>query len=184
MERIEFTRNYSDLSTNEGFQFEFFCDRCGSGYRTPFQASVIGRVSGALDTASGLFGGILGKAAYLGERARSAGWEQAHDKAFAEAAEELKPTFARCPRCSSWVCRDSCWNEKRGLCKNRAPDLGVEMSAPRPAIRSRKSGRTRGWPKRTRSCRGPLERDDPRLLPELRCAAGDQCQFCPEAARA
>jgi membrane protease subunit (stomatin/prohibitin family) len=129
MERIEFTRNYSDLSTNEGFQFEFFCDRCGSGYRTPFQASVIGRVSGVLDTASGLFGGILGKAAYLGERARSAGWEQAHDKAFAEAAEELKPTFARCPRCSSWVCRDSCWNEKRGLCKNCAPDLGVEMSA-------------------------------------------------------
>ncbi|NMB59564.1 MAG: zinc-ribbon domain-containing protein, partial [Chloroflexi bacterium] len=28
-----------------------------------------------------------------------------------------------------WVCRKSCWNEKRGLCKNCAPDLGVEMSA-------------------------------------------------------
>ncbi|MDD2498178.1 MAG: zinc ribbon domain-containing protein, partial [Desulfitobacteriaceae bacterium] len=31
--------------------------------------------------------------------------------------------------CSSWVCRSSCWNTKKGLCKECAPDLGVEMSA-------------------------------------------------------
>jgi len=29
-ERIEFTRNYSDLSTNQGFQFEFKCAQCGA----------------------------------------------------------------------------------------------------------------------------------------------------------
>ncbi|HPF43586.1 MAG TPA: zinc ribbon domain-containing protein, partial [Syntrophomonadaceae bacterium] len=33
------------------------------------------------------------------------------------------------PRCSSWVCRKSCWNNNKGLCKQCAPDLGVEMSA-------------------------------------------------------
>ena len=128
-EKIEFTRNYSDLSTNQGFQFEFYCDRCGTGYRTHFEASALGLVSGALDTASSLFGGIFGKAADLGERARSATWEQAHDEAFEKAMEELKPDFIQCPRCSSWVCRKHCWNQKKGLCKQCAPDLGVEMAA-------------------------------------------------------
>jgi hypothetical protein len=37
--------------------------------------------------------------------------------------------FIQCPRCSSWVCRERCWNTKRALCKECAPDLGVEMSA-------------------------------------------------------
>jgi len=128
-EKIEFTRNYSDQSTNQGFQFEFYCDRCGTGYRTRFQPSALGTVSSALDTASSLFGGVFGKAADLGERARSATWEKAHDDAFIKAMEELKPDFVQCPRCSSWVCRKSCWNMQKGLCKNCAPDLGVEMAA-------------------------------------------------------
>lgn len=59
MSKIEFTTNYSDLSTDEGFQFEFFCDRCGTGYRTSFQPSAIGKISGALDAAGSLLGGVL-----------------------------------------------------------------------------------------------------------------------------
>lgn len=129
VERIEFTRNYSDLSTDQGFQFEFFCDRCSSGFRTRFKPSMLGAVSGAMDTASSLFGGLFGKAADLSERVRSASWEKAHDEAFTEATRELQSEFAKCPRCTSWVCRRDCWNTDRGLCKNCAPDLGVEMSA-------------------------------------------------------
>jgi len=128
-QKIEFTRNYSDLSTNQGFQFEFYCDRCGTGYRTRFHASALGTMSSALDAANGLFGGIFGRAADLGERARTAAWEKAHDDAFVEAMEQLKPDFIQCPRCSGWVCRKSCWNDNKGLCKNCAPDLGVEMAA-------------------------------------------------------
>lgn len=128
-DKIEFTRNYSDLSTNQGFQFEFYCDRCGSGFRTRFKPSVAGTVSNVMDTANGLFGGIFGKAADLSERVRSAAWEKAHDDAFTAAMEELKPDFIQCPRCSSWVCRKSCWNHKKGLCKECSPDLGVEMAA-------------------------------------------------------
>jgi uncharacterized OB-fold protein len=60
---------------------------------------------------------------------RSAAWEKAHDEAFLKAVEEIKPDFIQCPRCTSWVCRKTCWNEKRGLCKQCAPDLGVEMAA-------------------------------------------------------
>lgn len=126
---IEFVRNYSDHSTDKGYQFEFHCDRCGTGYRTRFKASVAGTVTGVLDAASSVFGGLFGTAADLGNRARSATWQKARDEAFEEAVSELKPQFIQCPRCSSWVCRKSCWNTKKGLCKNCAPDLGVEMAA-------------------------------------------------------
>jgi len=129
MSGIEFTTNYSDLSTDKGFQFEFFCDRCGTGTRTHFQPSMMGGVSSALDAASSLLGGVFSQAADLGERARSATWEKAHDEAFLKATEEVRDQFVQCPRCSSWVCRKSCWNERKGLCKQCAPDLGVEMAA-------------------------------------------------------
>jgi hypothetical protein len=128
-DNIQFSRNYGDLSTSKGFQFEFFCDRCGDAHRTKFQPSMTGTASTLLDAANSLFGGVLGRAADLSERANSATWEQAHDKAFAEAVEEIRPSFAQCPKCSAWVCRKSCWNGRRGLCKNCAPDLDVEMSA-------------------------------------------------------
>jgi len=128
-EKIEFTRNYHDQSTNEGFQFEFVCDRCGSGFRTEFDGFAVARVAGGLQTASNLLGGLFGRAAQLGEDVRSAAWEKAHDKAFREAATKLKPDFRQCPRCSAWVCRQQCWNDAKGLCKNCAPDLGVEMAA-------------------------------------------------------
>jgi hypothetical protein len=126
---IPFTRNYSDLSTNQGFQFEFFCNRCSTGYRTPFKASITGTLSGAMGAASSLLGGVFGKAADLTERVRSASWEKAHDHAFEEAMEELRPEFIQCPRCSNWVCKAQCWNEHKGLCKGCSPDLGVEMAA-------------------------------------------------------
>jgi membrane protease subunit (stomatin/prohibitin family) len=128
-ERIEFTRNYFNLSTDQGFQIEFFCDRCNNGFRTRFKPSVKGKMSGAMNTASSLFGGVFNKAADLTERVRSAGWQKEQDDAFMDAVKELRPEFVQCPRCSSWVCREKCWNTTKGLCKNCAPDLGVEMAA-------------------------------------------------------
>jgi membrane protease subunit (stomatin/prohibitin family) len=129
MDEIEFTRNYSDHCTDQGFQFEFNCNRCGNGYRSSFQPWAVGTVSSALNTASSLFGGILGQAANVGESVRSATWQQAKDKAFLDAAQKIKPNFVQCPNCTSWVCHKSCWNESRGLCKNCAPDLAVAISA-------------------------------------------------------
>jgi hypothetical protein len=34
---IFFTDNYQDRSTNDGYQFEFYCRRCGNGYTSSFQ---------------------------------------------------------------------------------------------------------------------------------------------------
>ena len=125
---IQFVRNYNDESTERGFQFEFFCDRCGSGYRTPFQASATGMVSEALDVAGGILGGLFGHAAEVGDRVHSAAWEKAHDQAFEKAVQEAMPYFNKCRRCSSWVDED-CWNAERGMCKECTPDVEAEFAA-------------------------------------------------------
>lgn len=125
---IPFTRNYSDLSTTQGFQFEFFCNRCSTGFRTPFKSTLTGALSGAMGAAGSLLGGFFGKAADLSERVRSASWEKGHDAAFQEAMEEMRAEFIQCPRCSTWVCKQNCWNVEKGLCTSCAPDVGVEMA--------------------------------------------------------
>ncbi len=129
MSLIQFVRNYNDESTERGFQFEFYCDRCSNGYRTPFQSSTSGLVSEALDAAGGFLGGLFGAAADVGDRVHSAAWEKAHDQAFTKAVEQARPHFVRCPRCSQWVCREACWNTGRGLCKECAPEQEVEFAA-------------------------------------------------------
>ncbi|KZL92376.1 zinc ribbon domain-containing protein [Clostridium magnum] len=128
-DKIKFVRNHSDLSTDKGFQFEFYCDRCGTGYRTRFKTSATGIISQVLDAASGFFGGIFQKTADLTNRVHSAAWEKSHDDAFVEAVKEVENDFIQCPKCQSWVCKERCWNNNKGLCKDCAPDLGVEMSA-------------------------------------------------------
>jgi hypothetical protein len=62
MALIEFVRNYSDRSTDRGYQFEFHCDHCYSGFMSSFQPSLIGAAGGLLEVAGSLFGGILGSA--------------------------------------------------------------------------------------------------------------------------
>lgn len=128
-ESIDFANNYNDLSTEQGFQFEFICNRCSNGKRTAFKPFNLGKVSGVMDTASNLLGGIFSSAANVAGQVSSAAYERAHDAAFTEATIQMRPNYVQCPRCSSWVCRDQCWNNKKGLCKSCAPDLGVEMAA-------------------------------------------------------
>ncbi len=129
VEFIEFTRNYQDLSTDRGFQWEFRCERCENGYRSKFRPSATGLVTEALDVASGLLGGVLGKAARVGDRVHSAAWERAHDDAFRQASAEVKVHFVQCPGCDEWVCERRCWNESRGLCFDCAPNVAVTAAS-------------------------------------------------------
>lgn len=128
-ESIQSTSNYEDLSTETGFQFEFKCDCCNAGSRSTFDSYALGNVSNVLEGASSLFGGIFSSASNVSENVKSAKWEKDHDEAFVKAAKEISPQFRQCPKCKAWVCREKCWNEEKGLCKNCAPDLGVEMAA-------------------------------------------------------
>jgi RNA polymerase subunit RPABC4/transcription elongation factor Spt4 len=129
MSLIQFTRNHSDHSTDKGYQFEFFCDRCGNGFMSEFKASVVGMAGSALRTVGSIFGGILGNvggSTYEMERAVQG---TAHDSAFRAAIEEAKPNFKQCPKCTHWVCINTCWNAKRMLCYDCAPDIETELAS-------------------------------------------------------
>lgn len=127
---IQFTSNVTDHSTQQGYQFEFHCDKCGNGYMSAFQPSKIGMAEGFLRAASGFFGGgTLGNMANAGDYLRDATRGQARDAALAKAVEEAKPHFKQCSRCGKWVCPENCWNAKRGMCEYCAPDLEEEAAA-------------------------------------------------------
>jgi membrane protease subunit (stomatin/prohibitin family) len=129
MALIQFTKNHSDHSTDKGYQFEFFCDRCGNGFMSAFKASMTGYATSALRAASDIFGGVLGRAAAGSYEVERAVRGPGHDHAFQEAVEEAKPNFRQCPKCAKWVCLTMCWNPKRGLCYDCAPSVETELAA-------------------------------------------------------
>src|SRR3954447_17130490 len=111
MSMIEFTANHSDHSNDNGFQFEFHCDKCGNGHMSSFVASKIGVATGFLRAASSLFGGsnLLNNVANAGQYAKDSVRGKARDDAFAAAVAEGKKHFKQCSRCGHWVCPDVCW---------------------------------------------------------------------------
>jgi hypothetical protein len=129
MALIQFTRNHSDHSTDKGYQFEFNCDRCGNGFMSEFQTSVTGMASSALRVAGDLFGGIFGSASHSSYEIERAVRGPAHDKAFRDCVEQVKPNFRQCPKCSKWACIATCWNQGRGLCFDCAPDIATELAS-------------------------------------------------------
>jgi hypothetical protein len=137
-----FTRNYEDNSTDAGFQFTFYCDKCHDGYKTQFIESKTYRKSGlikgiarGISVGSSLLGGhhlweIERGADILTERfdGMSPEWHKEHEAAFQIAQNEAKQHFHRCPRCREWVCEED-WNDQEGLCTDCAPRMNVEMNA-------------------------------------------------------
>jgi hypothetical protein len=127
-----FTNNYRDLSDENGYQFEFVCDICGSGYRSEFQRSALGSASTVIQGASNVLGGLWG-ASNAARGAKDFMDRGARDEALKKAADELMPKFTQCPRDHRWV-DEKCWNEARGLCVADAPKLAAEMEAERAQV--------------------------------------------------
>ena len=133
-----FTRNYNDLSTEAGFQFEYYCDCCGNGYKSTFIQSTtyetqkntrrFSGLSGTIGSFMGGLGGNIGHAMergadFVGDRYESYSpqWRQEQEKAFDAAQAEVQEQFRKCPSCNKWVCKVDCWNEDDGLCVECAP---------------------------------------------------------------
>jgi membrane protease subunit (stomatin/prohibitin family) len=129
MALIQFVRNYDDLSTDKGYQFKFYCDKCGNGELSRFQPSLIGTAGSLLRAAGDIFGGVFGQAGNSAYEIQRAVGGKAHDDAIAVAVEEAKPSFTQCVRCGHWVCNEVCWNTARGLCTSCAPKTEVEIAA-------------------------------------------------------
>ncbi len=129
MSLIQFTENYDDLSTDTGYQFKFYCDRCGNGYMSSFQPSAMGTAGSLLRAAGNMFGGVLGSAGDGSYEVQRAVGGKAHDNALRSAVAEVRGSFRQCKRCGKWVCPENCWNEKRGMCVECAPDIQAELAA-------------------------------------------------------
>ncbi|WP_073108556.1 zinc ribbon domain-containing protein [Hymenobacter daecheongensis] len=126
---IQFVANHDDLSTDKGFQFKFYCDKCRNGHMSRFQTNAMGMATSLLNAAGSLFGGMFheaGNAAYQMQRAVGG---KAHDEALEKAVLEGKQFFKQCNRCGHWVCPDVCWNHAAGLCEDCAPDEHEELAA-------------------------------------------------------
>ncbi len=129
MAYIQFTRNYSDRSNDTGYQFEFFCDRCGNGFMSQFRPNRIGMMGEAARGLGGMLGGVFGRAASGSYELQNMTRGKGHDDAFAQAVTELKPLFMQCGRCGIWACKNTCWNYDAGMCANCAPKREGEIEA-------------------------------------------------------
>ncbi len=129
MPTVQFTNNYTDLSSNRGYQFKFFCQKCGNGYMSTFKANSLGVAAAAAGAVSSLLGGIFGGAARGAEQLQSLVAGPQHDSALNAAVEEIRPLFKQCSRCGKWVCGPVCWNKKAELCEACAPDLDEEIAS-------------------------------------------------------
>ena len=127
-----FTRNYTDLSDENGYQFEFRCDICGNGYKSEFVRSSLGTASSLLSGASNFLGGLWG-ASNAARNVKDFADRGARDEALEKASNEIMGLFTRCPACSKWV-DETCYNKQRNLCVNCAPNLAAEMEVERSAV--------------------------------------------------
>lgn len=94
-----------------------------------FRPSAVGMAGSALRAASNIFGGLMGSVGSSTYEMERAAQGPGHDRAFRDSIEEAKPNFRQCPRCSHWVCGTTCWNPKRMLCYDCAPDIETELAS-------------------------------------------------------
>jgi hypothetical protein len=122
---IPFTSNYTDVSTYEGYQFEFRCQRCGNGYRSGFRHSVTGFGGRIAALGGGLLGGEIGsrvqEVGLLAQWDRSGTRGSTNDKRLVEASQDVEGHFVQCRGCAEWVCRDVCWDERANGCTRCVP---------------------------------------------------------------
>ena len=114
-----FTENYSDLSDESGYQFEFRCDICGSAIGAS-SALQPGHGEHAAERREQHARRGLRRRLERGRSAKDIADRGARDEALKKAANEIMPLFTRCPRTSHWV-DETCWNEARGLCVTARP---------------------------------------------------------------
>ena len=129
MALVAFVHNYEDLSTDRGYQFKFHCDKCGNGYMSRFQASVIGTAGAVMRTVGDLFGGWMGSVGNSAYDIQRSVGGKAHDDALQTAVAEGKEHFHQCSRCGRWVCPEVCWNANSNQCEECAPDFREEMAS-------------------------------------------------------
>ena len=174
-----FTRNYSDHSNDTGFQFEFFCDKCGSGHRSAFQTNSLGFAAQMVKAAGSLFGGSMARAGWGADQLKDAFRGPAWDAAFQRAIEECRPKLKQCTKCGKWVCPEVCWNHERGLCEDCAPDLRehavaeqAQVAVAQAQAKVREADQLRGFDPNAAKLSAPA------TCPKCQAALAENARFC------
>ena len=117
MTLTKFVRNVEDLSDDGGFK----CDRCGDGFESAYVAAKTNMLKTAMDVFQVFspFGGRGGGVVNDIDRGLRG---KEHDAAFERAVAEEMAFLKKCSACGHWVCPENCWNEKRGMCDDCAPE--------------------------------------------------------------
>ena len=166
---IEFVQNYTDLSTDKGYQFKFFCDKCGNGYvllprvrhrdrsrrRRRWRAASSAASSGKIGSSSYEVQRAIGGPVHETRRGRRHGDEAKFKQLSRVPADGCAERSSRIPRCES---REQC-----------APNLDEATRRSRPRRRSIRPSRRRracDWLKdqrtpTSRRRRAPSGRDNP-----------------------
>lgn len=87
------TKRYRDHSSREGFAFTFYCDLCGSAWRSVFCSFREREKRILTDQEFQLHKQV---------------WQAEHDAAFARANQAALRHFNRCPSCARMIC-DMCF---------------------------------------------------------------------------
>lgn len=129
---VPFTGNVRDLCNENGFQWEFSCNRCGNGFQSPFEQNIASRGRGLLRMAGEWFGGGAQTLSSGVEDFNNYGWggEQSatKDRHFAKAVDTVRPLFRQCRGCGRWACHQFCWNEDVGQCMECSPLVSEEIA--------------------------------------------------------
>lgn len=124
--------NYRDISTSmsdvsAGFQFEFFCEKCGESSRSAFKPYRKGQITGWLSRFAFMFYD-LNKASRATGAFAEAGGGSAKAEALAEAMAQAAPMYERCSGCRKWVGRE-CWNSSSNSCRDCAARAALDTGA-------------------------------------------------------
>ena len=122
--------NYRDLSTDLGFQFEFYCERCNDAHRSEFAYHKLGVMAKLLSVLSSFTGGLFSAIGWRSGELAEIGQRQSRDAAFKSAVSWARDQFHRCPRCGNYAC-GKCWNADEEVCSGCAPLLQGEFARAR-----------------------------------------------------
>lgn len=128
-EAVPFTDNIRDLSNNDGYQFEFRCERCGNGYRSAYQRDLRSAGQSIARGLGNLLGGRASQLGYAAGQMLDRGTNSAaKDRAMRTAVTEIADRFHQCRGCGQWVCGDVCWNDEVGQCARCSPVVAEELA--------------------------------------------------------
>ena len=117
--KIPFDKNFKDVSDENGFAFEFYCQNCDKKYRTDFIIK-----PGGFGMKLTLFKNKITKKGPATEKKLL---EKAKKEAFNKSLKEARSHFVKCTRCGNRVC-SACWNQAKKHCIACSPKTNDDKS--------------------------------------------------------